>query len=229
MCTWNKNVNKIITKFKDNNIIVCDVNLLRKKINYRVKYLFENTTDGSLNFSKKYVMFVKWGKGFKFCIVIGQNPVKTEVYENQVFQLDATNWNILNILKKKRYSGFIMVNTFPVIDSNGKGISSIDKDNINISIFNFIVSTFSKLNIFLACTKTNFVANDFISNLKKSYPKKVKVFKIKDGKIMAHFASQAFGGRYGYGKRDELEVDVVDFKINVKSVNISNNICKVNY
>ena len=155
---------------KRNQLDYFIVLLKKQNVNYTVTYLIDKNHSPYQIGHDKYAMFIKWREGDNIAVVIGQNPSVCKTIGGCRFHPDETNWNIIKILKKMGYDGYIMVNTFSGIDPNGKQIKNIPKQNRNIAVVKKILNNkqISKAPIILACTHSNCIALDFIQFLKNT-------------------------------------------------------------
>lgn len=170
----------------------------------------------------KYAMFIFWKRIGKKAVVIGQNPSKA--YNN--YALDGTNQNIVKILKKKGYSGYLMLNTFPKIDPNGKSISNITKNKKNIKLSKKILKFFcTKI---LACSENNNIDFEYYNEILSK--NKFKVVKVNQ-RIISHFAPIVINTKGGInniskGPLVEIKIDATDKKPNNNTCKISMNLKK---
>lgn len=212
-----------------NHLDYFTVSLKRKEVNYTVTYLMGSNHSPYVTGNDKYAMFIKWRDGDNIAVVVGQNPAVCKTIRRCRFHPDDTNFNIIKILSKMDYDGYIMVNTFSCIDTNGKQIKSIPQQNRNIAVAKDILGNkqISKAPIILACTNSNYIALDFIQFL-NGY--KERLYKIqghvkKTSKTISifHFSMQALNKRsYDFTKN----ASIIRLKsIKTKAVNSSNNSC----
>ncbi|MDY3215166.1 MAG: DUF1643 domain-containing protein [Ruminococcus sp.] len=177
-----------------------DVNLVRQSIPYTVTYLMHKNHSPYKVGDKKYAMYIKWGKGDKVAIVIGQNPSVCQTIDNCKFHPDNTNWNIIKILRNMGYDGYIMLNTFAEIDSKGTKINIIQPQKLNISISYDILSSYKNIDVIIACTINNYIALDYMKAIKNRNDLNLCVCegKNKDGvsKYIYHFSQQNYNLNY---------------------------------
>lgn len=208
------------------------VSLERKGIKYCVRYLMEKNHSPYTIGHDKYAMFIKWnGENNNIAIIVGQNPAACQTINNSRFHPDDTNWNIIKILKKMGYDGYIMINTFSCIDSNGRAIKSIPPQCRNISVAKDILEDrqISNVKIILACSNSNNIAYNFIQFLSKYQNRLYRVegyTKQQTTIPIFHFSTQSLNQKsfdfLGKSRLSQIK------NINTKNNNISNNTCILN-
>ena len=148
----------------------------RKKHLYSVMYLMDNVQDkydianakeNSTNY--KYAMFVydeTNEKDSELCIVVGQNPS----YSSNV-NVDRTNQSIYKALLHNKKTRYLMLNTFPKIDSDGTNSPDLGKTTENIEIAKKLIAELKKcdltIKLIYACGGSIPVYAKFIEELKK--------------------------------------------------------------
>lgn len=186
--------------------------------NYDVTYIVERDHDPRTNGNLKFAMFITWKKVGKKAIVIGQNPA--EAHSN--LAVDNTNQNIVALLKKAGYSGYVMINTFPEINSAGNTINNITPNKKNILISKFLLKFFfTKI---IACSTSNNIDFNFYTNvLNRNRFRAIKA----DGIIVSHFSSQSFSKIGSISSIRKVKSSRVSLSINES--NTQNNTCKISF
>lgn len=172
---------------------------------YRVTYVMEAKDHPTVGGAKKYAMFIRWKREGKSLIVIGQNPSKA--YNNSSLALDQTNQNLVAILKKAGYSGYVMINTFPDINPAGGKITSISKNTKNIKISKFLLRFF----------RTKILACSISNNVDLNYCNKIlikKQFKaLEASQPITHFSSRALNSKGINPKTTNVNIVSITIKL----------------
>lgn len=167
------------------------------RLDYRVDYIMAKGQDPYNLYDMKYAMLVNWANAGKYAIIIGQNPSNAQTIKSHAYNVDDTNWNIIKILEKNNYAGYIMLNTFPEIDPSGKAFAGAHvgkkEELLNINISNYIIKHSRDLDTVLACTTTNSISTEYYNKIITTH----NVCKFSNPPI-THFATQALGKLLSY-------------------------------
>lgn len=174
------------------DVISCNTyrNTPQLKLNYTVDYVMEKNNKPYLINNIKYAMRVKWKNTGNYAIIIGQNPALSKTSKGNTYNVDDTNWNIIKILHQNGYAGYIMLNTFPEIDPNGKAYTGRNISDfqqcLNIKISKLIFKHLRNIKVILACTTTNRISPQYYDCIISKY----QMHCVQQPKV-THFASRA--------------------------------------
>jgi len=226
-----KSINNIIKKTKKRFDKKCfNVELERKikenQVNYQVEYLMEKNEDPCKKNDHKYAMRVYWENNYgnsKYCIIIGQNPSLSRSIKKSEYHVDDTNWNIIKILRKKGYKGYIMLNTFSTINPSGSSINApASQDNsTNVEISKYIIKKMRHLDIIIACTQNNYVAEDYIDMLNCKFKSRLKKM-VYNNVVISHFSTIVLN-------RNKILKNIKNIQIIKATIEKTNNNCKIKF
>ena len=164
---------------------------------YNATYIMDKSLDSyscKIPGNIKYAMFVHDSSiiGDKeLYVIIGQNPSYSFAHN-----VDGTNQNIYKTLLKLGIHRYLLLNTFPIIDSNGAKSENTLKTKINIAILKKLIKKFRKqisIKIVFACGNSLRVYSKSIKTLNRL----IKKYKLEslafehNGIPQCHLSSQA--------------------------------------
>lgn len=232
MCVTNEEINSILGNIAKSGSIFkyCGEKsyCLEKKYCYKASYLMDKElcdyqNDGNI----KYAMFVyddyeEKNDSNVLYIVIGQNPSRSSNSN-----IDKTNQCIFKTLRndKIKVHRYLLLNTFPIIDSNGDdspdslkmgenckvGIQIITElENIGV-VIKFIIACGTSLPVYLPFIK---IINEYVANGKELY-----AFSSEKG-IQAHMSMQSVYSKNLAPNMFELAKCEIEEKVCTDFINI---------
>ena len=183
--------------FKAKTIRTSNYMLKSMKHPYNVTYIMDKSLDSyscKMPGNIKYAMFIHDSSiiGDKeLYVVIGQNPSYS--FKNNV---DRTNQNIYKALLNLGIHRYLLLNTFPIIDSSGAKSENTLKTKINLAILKKLIRRFRNrvsIRIVFACGNSLKVYSKSIKTLNRL----IKKYKLEslafeyNGIPQCHLSSQA--------------------------------------